>query len=577
MQNQQQHAPGVVRETYYGSIEDGPAPMESDERLRLLVDQTYRRASEYRISSKQRSSLDIGLNASLLDEDGGWSAIEMAALLIYDGFAGVGRTLMPRMTKLSRRCHLILTHLQRAPLVIVSALMLLTFFERPRWCLARPDECAASTANSGFPLSGVSFISLRHGRDIEWACLSMLIVLMVTSSIAYTMKATIYAIQAVTLSAYVADLVLAEVTPDVGWRLAPYLRPLLLVCHFRPLQRQLLLLKRIVPELAHIGVVVLAFITFIAFYGTIVFDGHEHETYFPTFLASCWSVLVMLTTANWPDVMIYAVTKNRTSCIFFVITMAIGVFFLINLVLASVLNKYLEEHQRQVERLVGVRARNTEAAFRLLDPNGTDSVSTDVMVNLFHEVNRYSGLTSEIETHSREQTLLMFELMDQDQSDGISGQEFDQIMALLQLKLNHREEKTWVEIWFPATWRSSWFQLLSGTVKSRSFELCIDVVICVNAVLVFLQSYQELDGGEDGSHTKFVLLNGWENAEAVLTSIYLLEMILKMTVYGTRQYLRTYRNIFDCTITVLCCIATVVVYIPSNKVTTGVTYLLPCF
>lgn len=53
-------------------------------------------------------------------------------------------------------------------------------------------------------------------------------------------------------------------------------------------------------------------------------------------------MLVLLTTANFPDVMLPAYETNWFWSIFFIVFMLIGVFFLFNVLLASVYGKFKE-------------------------------------------------------------------------------------------------------------------------------------------------------------------------------------------------------------------------------------------
>ena len=61
---------------------------------------------------------------------------------------------------------------------------------------------------------------------------------------------------------------------------------------------------------------------------------------FDTFGNTCWHMLVTLTTANFPDVMMYGYTQYRWTSLFFVLYLIIGLFFLLNLLLAVFCNYY---------------------------------------------------------------------------------------------------------------------------------------------------------------------------------------------------------------------------------------------
>ena len=53
-------------------------------------------------------------------------------------------------------------------------------------------------------------------------------------------------------------------------------------------------------------------------------------------------MLVLMTTANFPDVMLPAYEKSWFYCIFFIGFLVVGMFFLLNMLLANIFNKFKE-------------------------------------------------------------------------------------------------------------------------------------------------------------------------------------------------------------------------------------------
>ena len=53
-----------------------------------------------------------------------------------------------------------------------------------------------------------------------------------------------------------------------------------------------------------------------------------------------WNMLVLLTTANFPDIMLPAIKITRWARFFFVIYLILGLFLLMNLLLSTVYSKY---------------------------------------------------------------------------------------------------------------------------------------------------------------------------------------------------------------------------------------------
>jgi two pore calcium channel protein len=75
--------------------------------------------------------------------------------------------------------------------------------------------------------------------------------------------------------------------------------------------------------------------------GLIFFRGTvEGELFFPNFGDAVWNMIVFLSTTNFPDIMLPAVAKNRWTCLFFILYLLIGLFFLLNLILAIFYNHY---------------------------------------------------------------------------------------------------------------------------------------------------------------------------------------------------------------------------------------------
>ena len=66
----------------------------------------------------------------------------------------------------------------------------------------------------------------------------------------------------------------------------------------------------------------------------------EGISFFPDFTSSYRSLLTLLTTANFPDVMLPAYHRNYFNMIFFVTYLLMGLYFLMSLLLASVFNKF---------------------------------------------------------------------------------------------------------------------------------------------------------------------------------------------------------------------------------------------
>ena len=60
-------------------------------------------------------------------------------------------------------------------------------------------------------------------------------------------------------------------------------------------------------------------------------------------------MIVLITTANFPDVMLPAYHKNYFSMLFFTTYLSVGLFFLLNLLLASVFSKFKDRFEERID------------------------------------------------------------------------------------------------------------------------------------------------------------------------------------------------------------------------------------
>ena len=66
----------------------------------------------------------------------------------------------------------------------------------------------------------------------------------------------------------------------------------------------------------------------------------EGYVYFYSLYESYYNMLILLTSANFPDVMLPAYEEKFMYALFFIVFILSGMFFLMNLLLASIYNKF---------------------------------------------------------------------------------------------------------------------------------------------------------------------------------------------------------------------------------------------
>ena len=113
---------------------------------------------------------------------------------------------------------------------------------------------------------------------------------------------------------------------------------------------------------------IIIFILYFGWLGERLFRGTvEGVEYFSDFPTSCWSLLVLLTTANFPDVMLPAYQENRFYAFFFVTYLVLGLYLFMNLLLAIFYSNYKTRYDQQLNKFVHQRTNYLNCKFEQMD------------------------------------------------------------------------------------------------------------------------------------------------------------------------------------------------------------------
>jgi len=352
---------------------------------------------------------------------------------------------------------------------------------------------------------------------------------------------------------------------------------------------------------------------------------------------SCWQLLILLTTANFPDIMMPAYTENRSSALFFIFFLCFGLFFLMNVILAVIFSNFERISNEAEARHSATRRKTLECAFQLLtkikkpplspkrsssdsfwfqtkgainilapdnssphrrtnrvepatslemEQSGTktvnplkslaldfdftmesglefsdseDWIDMSVCLRLFEELNNYKKFSC----MNRERMIELFQALDSTGSGGIALERFLEMCDVLSSHVFQDDNtKSEVEIFFPKLYNSVKFSRLRELVSHRYFELSIDILLVVNAIVIVLESAYTLNKAyqvaEERSWTT------WEAIETGFSCIYAFEMILKFVIQGSRRYWCSVKNRFDCVITIVSIAVDIYAYLPNS-------------
>ena len=172
--------------------------------------------------------------------------------------------------------------------------------------------------------------------------------------------------------------------------------------------------------------IIFCIVFFYAYLGFIIFSQtREGQLYFGTIGDSLTNMFVLLTTANFPDIMMPAYAEHGAWCIFFISYLVICLFFLIHLVTATFYNSFTELASEDTLAQLEIRRQSLELAFQLLDYDETGYLC------YFQWSELYMAL------HPRakpDHIQLTFRMVDSDKSNNITLDEFLQVCEFLDLE-----------------------------------------------------------------------------------------------------------------------------------------------
>ena len=133
---------------------------------------------------------------------------------------------------------------------------------------------------------------------------------------------------------------------------------------------------------------IIGFIIFYSYLGYRLFKGSlEGEAYFSTIGDSIFNLLVLLTTANFPDVMLPAYKVSRWYSVFFISFLIFGLFLFLNMLLAIFYNNYKARLDAQLNLFVDKRVNFIHEKFEECDRTQTGRLNKEetkqLLVQLF--------------------------------------------------------------------------------------------------------------------------------------------------------------------------------------------------
>ncbi|XP_037344376.2 two pore channel protein 2 [Pungitius pungitius] len=343
---------------------------------------------------------------------------------------------------------------------------------------------------------------------------------------------------------------------DEKLRVRRLIRPFFLLQNSSMMKKTLKCIKRTLPEIASVILLLALHLCLFTMIGMLLFAKSEDpkmngewKLHFRDLPTSLTSLLVLLTTANNPDVMIPAYSLNRAYSIFFVTFSVIGTYCLMNLLTAIIYNQFRGYLLMSVQTSIIRRRLGIRAAFQVLSCQGAqqaaeEHVAVELVLKTMARVQMKSyyreALTKEVHKYAdvgymdREQFRKIFDELDKDciKEHPALPQYQSPVLQKLQVVFSH------------------YFLTILGNAVALANVMCICTVLVLNA--------EKSTAERDNYMIEIINL--------CFILYYLFEVCVKIFAFGWKGYLSYRNNIFDCFLTVLLLVLQITIF---------VTYRLP--
>ncbi|XP_045056576.2 two pore channel protein 1 isoform X5 [Desmodus rotundus] len=288
------------------------------------------------------------------------------------------------------------------------------------------------------------------------------------------------------------------------------------------------------PPFMDILLLLFFFMIIFAILGFYWFSSDPSDPYFSTLESSIVSLFVLLTTANFPDVMMPSYSRNPWSCVFFIVYLSIELYFIMNLLLAVVFDTFNDIEKRKFKSLLLHKRTAIQHAYHLLisqrRPAGISYRQFEGLMR-FYKPRMSAG-----------ERYLTFKALNQSNTPLLSLKDFYDIYEVAALKWKAKRNR---EHWFDELPRTAFliFKGINILVKSKAFQYFMYLVVAVNGIWVLAETFMLKGGNFFSKHVPWSYL--------VFLTIYGVELFLKVAGLGPVEYLSSGWNLFDFFVTAL--------------------------
>ncbi|XP_050410021.1 two pore channel protein 1 isoform X1 [Patella vulgata] len=324
------------------------------------------------------------------------------------------------------------------------------------------------------------------------------------------------------------------------FRVTRALRPLFLIHTYycrgvRRITRQIL---QSLPPILDMIILLLFFMLIFSIFGYYLFSRNKDDMYFSTLEKSFVNLFILLTTANFPDVMMPSYNQSKFYSIFFIVYLSLELYFLMNLLLAVVYDTFSNLEKTKFQKLLIHKRIGCQHAFKLLVSDQNQ-----------HELHmkHFMGMMKKYHpSKSRRDCYLVFKSLNTSNTGWLSIEEFYGIydVAGVSWKLKNEDR----------IWSSSFkhpfnkiFKAFNMLVRFKWFDYVIYLVIGANFLWILIETIRLSAKSVNLANYDFTA--SW--ASIVFVCIYSVEVIIKILGKGPMEYFTLGWDVFDFLVTVL--------------------------
>ncbi|XP_033030441.1 two pore calcium channel protein 1 [Lacerta agilis] len=328
-----------------------------------------------------------------------------------------------------------------------------------------------------------------------------------------------------------AIVVLVRQTSHV--RITRALRCIFLVdCRYcGAVRRNLRQIFQSLPPFIDILLLLLFFMVIFAILGFYLFSPNKSDPYFSTLENSLVNLFVLLTTANFPDVMMPSYARSSWSCVFFIVYLSIELYFIMNLLLAVVFDTFNDIEKKKFRSLLLHKRTAIQHAYQLLvskqRPSGISFKQFDGLMRFYKP------------RMSARDRYLTFKALNQSNTPFVSLKDMYNFYEVVGLKWKAKRNR---EHWFDDLPRTAFliFKGINILVNSRAFQYAMYTLLAVNGLWILVETFMLRDG---------IFSRDVPWSYIVFLTIYGVEVLLKITGLGPIEYLSSGWNLFDFSVT----------------------------